>query len=49
VRVIEGEDAPKVYQHKLVLIRTDQHVAWRGNVLPDDQYVFIDVLWGART
>lgn len=46
---VEAEDAPKVYQHKLVLIRTDQHVAWRGNVLPDDQYAFIDALRGART
>jgi 2-polyprenyl-6-methoxyphenol hydroxylase-like FAD-dependent oxidoreductase len=45
---VEAGTAPKVYQHKLVLVRTDQHVAWRGNALPDDQDAFIDVLRGAR-
>lgn len=28
--------APPVYQHKLVLCREDQHIAWRGNALPED-------------
>jgi 2-polyprenyl-6-methoxyphenol hydroxylase-like FAD-dependent oxidoreductase len=45
---VEPDDAPTVYQHKLVLVRTDQHVAWRGNALPDDPDTFIDVLRGAR-
>jgi len=45
---VAAEDAPKVYQHKLVLVRTDQHVAWRGNALAGDKGAFIDVLRGAR-
>lgn len=38
--------APAVYEHKLVLCREDQHVAWRGNSLPDDVSRFVDVLRG---
>src|SRR5262245_22172450 len=45
---VAAEDAPKVYQHKLVLVRTDQHVAWRGNALPNGRDAFIDVLRGAQ-
>jgi hypothetical protein len=43
---VEPDDAPTVYQHKLVLVRTDQHVAWRGNALPHERDAFIDVLRG---
>jgi len=45
---VAGEDAPKVYRHRLVLVRTDQHIAWRGDALPDDRGAFIDLLRGAR-
>ena len=31
---ISGEDADTLYDHKFVLARPDQHVAWRGNKLP---------------
>jgi 2-polyprenyl-6-methoxyphenol hydroxylase-like FAD-dependent oxidoreductase len=44
---VAAEDAPELYEHKLVLVRTDQHIAWRGNALPDDRGAFIDVLQGA--
>ncbi|QMU71558.1 FAD-dependent monooxygenase [Streptacidiphilus sp. P02-A3a] len=33
---VEGEPARELYQRDLVLIRPDQHVAWRGNQLPTD-------------
>src|SRR4029079_17979956 len=28
--------APTEYRHALVLVRTDQHVGWRGDTVPDD-------------
>ena len=31
---IEAADASGLYDHKLVLSRPDQHIAWRGNALP---------------
>ncbi len=31
---VQGETLPPEVQHKLLLCRTDQHVAWRGNALP---------------
>jgi len=42
-------DAPDgLYRHKLVLSRPDQHVAWRGDALPDDPLALIDRIRGAR-
>ncbi|HWE16069.1 MAG TPA: hypothetical protein VG758_02640 [Hyphomicrobiaceae bacterium] len=46
---VAAEDAPDTYEHKLVLVRTDRHVAWRGDALPDDREAFITLLRGART
>ncbi len=37
-----------VYQHKLVLSRPDQHVAWRGNAVPADAMELVDTIRGAR-
>ena len=36
------------YDRKLVLVRADQHVAWRGDSLPGDIDAMLDVLRGAR-
>ncbi len=38
LRVVDASNIalPPAYRHKLVLIRPDQHVAWRGDALPDD-------------
>ena len=36
------------YDRKLVLVRTDQHIAWRGNALPGDVHAMVEVLRGAR-
>ena len=32
--------------HKLILARTDQHVAWRGNAIPDNPVHIVDKLLG---
>ncbi|HYI15972.1 MAG TPA: hypothetical protein VEX37_11315, partial [Thermomicrobiales bacterium] len=44
--VTPAEPAP-VYTTALVLSRPDQHVAWRGDVLPDDPLALIDRIRGA--
>jgi 2-polyprenyl-6-methoxyphenol hydroxylase-like FAD-dependent oxidoreductase len=36
------------YEQKLVLSRPDQHVAWRGDSVPDDPMAIIDLVRGAR-
>lgn len=38
-----------VYRERLVLSRPDQHVAWRGDMLPADPQELIDLIRGART
>jgi hypothetical protein len=38
-------DAP--YRHKLLISRPDQHVAWRGDAVPDAPLALIDRLRGA--
>jgi len=43
---IEAAEVPKVYAHRLVLCRADQHVAWRGAHLPFDVYDFVAILRG---
>ena len=44
---IDHPDAAAIYQKPLVLVRPDGHVAWRGDVLPDDAVSLIDRLRGA--
>jgi 2-polyprenyl-6-methoxyphenol hydroxylase-like FAD-dependent oxidoreductase len=36
------------FSHKLLLVRPDQHVAWRGNAEPDDPIDLVDLVRGAR-
>lgn len=45
---IREDHARKVYERDFVLIRPDQHVAWRGNVMPDDPIAVIDRIRGAK-
>ncbi len=40
------ERLPPLYQARLVLIRPDQHVAWRGARLPDDPARLLDRITG---
>ncbi|WP_322048082.1 FAD-dependent monooxygenase [Paraburkholderia sp. J67] len=42
---LQKSDDP-VYQHKLLLVRQDQHVAWRGNAIPSNVEELIDLLCG---
>jgi hypothetical protein len=37
----------KIYEFKLVLVRPDGHVAWRGNSCPHDALVVADTVRGA--
>ncbi|MET9364734.1 FAD-dependent oxidoreductase [Streptomyces sp. NPDC006632] len=45
---VEGEDARELYERDLVLIRPDQHVAWRGDQLPPDPGELVARVTGAR-
>lgn len=44
---IEAPDARMLYGHNLVLVRPDQHVAWRGNAEPTAPMQVIDLVRGA--
>ncbi len=44
---IDHLDAASIYQKPLVLVRPDGHVAWRGDVLPDDAVSLVDHVRGA--
>lgn len=46
---VHAPSVPAAYRHKLVLVRADQHVAWRGDALPSDAGALVDLLRGART
>jgi hypothetical protein len=37
-----------VYERRLALVRPDQHIAWRGDVAPDDAGRILDVVTGRR-
>jgi hypothetical protein len=44
---VEAVEVPDAYRHPLVLCRTDQHIAWRGDRVPMPTADFIDTLRGA--
>lgn len=45
---IRDDHARRLYEYDLVLVRPDQHVAWRGDGLPDQAAELIDLVRGAR-
>lgn len=45
---VEPGSAPASYRHALVLVRPDQHVAWRGDSLPESVGSLVDTLCGRR-
>jgi len=45
---VRADKVPGAYRHKLVLCRSDQHVAWRGDAVPADAPALVDMLRGAR-
>jgi hypothetical protein len=44
---VRNPDAHRLYGRNLVLVRPDQHVAWRGNREPADPLALIDLVRGA--
>jgi 2-polyprenyl-6-methoxyphenol hydroxylase-like FAD-dependent oxidoreductase len=40
-------DEPEVFRHSLMIVRSDQIVAWRGHALPPDPAALVDRLRGA--
>ncbi len=44
---VPGDEPRDAYERDLVLVRPDQHVAWRGNALPPDSLALIDTVRGA--
>ena len=42
-----GAEARETYRRKLVLVRPDQHVAWRGDAAPTDSLALVDRIRGA--
>ena len=44
---LDDRDIAELYDDPLVLIRPDQHVAWRGATAPDDPSALVDILCGA--
>jgi 2-polyprenyl-6-methoxyphenol hydroxylase-like FAD-dependent oxidoreductase len=47
VHRIGNPRAIAIYERRLVLVRPDGHVAWRGDVLPEDCLALIDIVRGA--
>jgi 2-polyprenyl-6-methoxyphenol hydroxylase-like FAD-dependent oxidoreductase len=45
---VDGQCARGLYGNKLVLVRPDQHIAWRGDREPPDPLELIDLVRGAR-
>ncbi len=46
---VDTPEAKKLYARNLVLVRPDQHVAWRGDQEPPEPVDLIDLIRGART
>ena len=44
---IRDNHARRIYERDFVLVRPDQHVAWRGDAMPDDALAVIDRVRGA--
>jgi hypothetical protein len=45
---VDSRQAAQIYANKLVLVRPDGHVAWRGDAAPPDPEQLIDTVRGAR-
>ena len=44
---VRSREASQLYRHRLVLVRPDQHVAWRGDEEPADMLGLVDLVRGA--
>jgi hypothetical protein len=45
---LAAAERPEVVQHSLLLVRSDQHVAWRGHEPPPDPSRLVEILRGAH-
>jgi 2-polyprenyl-6-methoxyphenol hydroxylase-like FAD-dependent oxidoreductase len=45
---VTSSESAGIYDRSLVLARPDQHVAWRGNLLPKDPRELVDLISGRR-
>ncbi|VWX61893.1 Monooxygenase [Burkholderiales bacterium 8X] len=45
---IDPSSVPAAYRHKLLMVREDQHVAWRGDAVPADAAGLLATLCGVR-
>ncbi|WP_456640197.1 FAD-dependent oxidoreductase [Bradyrhizobium sp. USDA 10063] len=45
---IGAAEPPDVYRHGLLLARPDQHVAWRGDRLPENPAALLNIIRGTR-
>lgn len=43
---ITDENVARIYERKLILVRSDHHVAWRGDVLPEDSSALLTQVLG---
>jgi hypothetical protein len=43
---IETNGSSELYDRKLILVRTDQHIAWRGDALPEQLEHLVSTLTG---
>ena len=46
---VSSPEAVRLYPYKLVLSRPDQHIAWRGNAVPDNAIQLVDLVRGCAT
>ena len=46
---VAPDEAGGAYAEKLVLVRPDQHIAWRGQAAPEDAQALLARLTGAMT
>ncbi|MFL2781865.1 MAG: FAD-dependent oxidoreductase [Rhodospirillales bacterium] len=44
---ISGQEVKALYDRKLILSRPDQHIAWRGDEIPENPIALIDIIRGA--
>ena len=44
---MDADQTATLYPRKLTLVRPDQHIAWRGDQLPDDPGALVDRVRGA--
>jgi len=44
---VSSSEAAKLFAHNLILVRPDQHVAWRGNGVPANPAWLVNIIRGA--